>query len=85
MPDFLSRSRLGPRLKLRRRRAIIDLTGWVVAVAGMAMLDGPVDALPGFACFMLSNVFFVDFWMVATHDTWMVSAERNGLESQREQ
>lgn len=59
------------RLRARRRRALPSLLVWIVALGGMVLFDGPVDALPGFVSFLVWNLASFDLAMIASDDNWM--------------
>jgi len=52
---------MGLRNSLRaRRRALLSVLVWIVAFVGVVLLNGPVDTLPGFACFLIWNIAGID-------------------------
>ena len=63
--------RLMHRLRARRRRALPSVLIFIVALIGVVLLDGPFDALPGFACFIVWNIANMDLAMIASDDNWM--------------
>ena len=72
MCSAMRHSRVVQRLRRRKRRALIDITVMLGASVGVVLLDGPVDSLAGFACFLVWTGVGTDFWMMATDDNWMV-------------
>ena len=69
----MRRPRIVHRLRIRLRRVLIDFAVWAAAAAGMTVLNGPVETLPGFVCFVAWCIVGMDLMMIATDDNWMVS------------